>query len=210
MKKERFDLVFALGAGCSCSMMLREKGLQLASFPLDWVGTLDLGASADIRSKADIVAGGFRDWFRLANLERAPQFRVAGEMRSFNNKSGVGPRLVITVFARELWFDDGEDENVVELRGALCKPPNLRVTPLGREICDLMLAVRRRYGRSDYLPCIAWGNCARAAARWDVGAAVWLTGRIQSRAYLKTENGETVEKTAYEVSVIHITPEEDT
>ena len=135
---------------------------------------------------------------------------VAGEMRSFNNKSGVGPRLVITVFARELWFDDGEDENVVELRGALCKPPNLRVTPLGREICDLMLAVRRRYGRSDYLPCIAWGNCARAAARWDVGAAVWLTGRIQSRAYLKTENGETIEKTAYEVSVIHIAPEEDT
>lgn len=135
---------------------------------------------------------------------------VAGELRSFNNKSGVGPRLVITVFARELWFDDGEDENVIELRGALCKPPNLRVTPLGREICDLMLAVRRRYGRSDYLPCIAWGNCARAAARWDVGAAVWLTGRIQSRAYLKTENGETVEKTAYEVSVIHIAPEEDT
>ncbi len=135
---------------------------------------------------------------------------VAGEMRSFNNKSGVGPRLVITVFARELWFDDGEDENVVELRGVLCKPPNLRMTPLGREICDLMLAVRRRYGRSDYLPCIAWGNCARAAARWDVGAAVRLTGRIQSRAYLKTENGETVEKTAYEVSVIHIAPEEDT
>ncbi len=135
---------------------------------------------------------------------------VSGELRSFNNKSGVGPRLVITVFARELWFDDGEDENVIELRGALCKPPNLRVTPLGREICDLMLAVRRRYGRSDYLPCIAWGNCARAAARWDVGAAVWLTGRIQSRAYLKTENGETIEKTAYEVSVIHIAPEEDT
>ena len=134
---------------------------------------------------------------------------VAGELRSFNNKSGVGPRLVITVFARELWFDNGEDENVIELRGVLCKQPNLRVTPMGREICDLMLAVRRRYGRSDYLPCIAWGNCARAAGRWDVGTAVRLTGRIQSRAYLKTENGETVEKTAYEVSVIHIAPEED-
>ena len=133
---------------------------------------------------------------------------VDGELRSFNNKSGVGPRLVITVFARELWLDDGEDENVIELRGALCKQPNLRMTPLGREICDLMLAVRRRYGRSDYLPCIAWGNCARAAACWEVGTAVWLTGRIQSRAYLKTENGETVEKTAYEVSVIHIAPEE--
>ena len=134
---------------------------------------------------------------------------VAGELRSFNNKSGVGPRLVITVFARELWFDDGEDENVIELRGVLCKQPNLRVTPMGREICDLMLAVRRRYGRSDYLPCIAWGNCARAAGRWNVGTAVRLTGRIQSRAYLKTENGETVEKTAYEVSVIHIAPEDE-
>ena len=89
---------------------------------------------------------------------------VAGELRSFNNKSGVGPRLVITVFARELWFDDGEDENVVELCGVLCKAPNLRVSPMGREICDLMLAVRRRYGRSDYLPCIAWGSSARAAA----------------------------------------------
>ena len=134
---------------------------------------------------------------------------VVGQVRSFNNKSGVGARLVITVFARELWFDDGEDENVIELRGALCRQPNLRVTPLGREICDLMLAVRRRYGRSDYLPCIAWGNCARAAALWGVGTAVWLTGRIQSRAYLKSENGETVEKTAYEVSVIHIAPEEE-
>ena len=134
---------------------------------------------------------------------------VLGEVRSFNNKSGVGPRLVITVFARELWFDDGEDENTIELTGVLCKQPKLRVTPMGREICDLMLAVRRRYGRSDYLPCIAWGACARAAEHWDVGCAVSLTGRIQSRAYLKTENGEAVEKTAYEVSVIRIAPEEE-
>lgn len=134
---------------------------------------------------------------------------VLGELRSFNNKSGVGPRLVITVFARELWFDDGEDENLIELTGVLCKPPNLRITPLGREICDLMLAVRRRYGRSDYLPCIAWGSCARAASVWEIGSAVRLTGRIQSRAYFKAENGETVEKTAYEVSVIRIAPADD-
>ena len=134
---------------------------------------------------------------------------VKGELRSFNNRSGVGPRLVITVFARELWFDDGEDENTVELSGVLCKPPTLRVTPMGREISDLMLAVRRRYGRSDYLPCIAWGSSARAAACWDVGCAVRLTGRIQSRQYLKAEDGETVEKTAYEVSIIHIEPEDE-
>ena len=146
----------------------------------------------------------------LENLEisASEKIDVLGEIRSFNNKSGVGPRLVITVFARALWFDDGEDENIIELSGVLCKPPNLRVTPMGREICDLMLAVRRRYGRSDYLPCIAWGSSARAAACWDVGSAVRLTGRIQSRAYLKVENGETVEKTAYEVSVIHIEPED--
>lgn len=133
---------------------------------------------------------------------------VCGEVRSFNNKSGVGARLVITVFARQLWLDDGEDENVIELSGVLCKAPNYRVTPMGREICDLMLAVRRRYGRSDYLPCIAWGLSAREAAAWSVGSAVHLTGRIQSRIYQKNIGGDSVEKTAYEVSVIRIAPEE--
>ena len=129
---------------------------------------------------------------------------VLGELRSFNNKSGAGPRLIITVFARELWFDDGEDENIVELTGVLCKAPNYRTTPMGREICDLMLAVNRRYGRSDYLPCIVWGNRARSAAAWLVGTPVKLSGRIQSRSYTKSIDGETVEKTAYEVSVIDI------
>ena len=131
---------------------------------------------------------------------------VCGELRSFNNKSGVGARLVISVFARELWLDDGEDENTVALRGVLCRRPNYRVTPMGREICDLMLAVRRRYGRSDYLPCIAWGAGAREAAEWSVGSGVSLSGRLQSRAYQKIIDGEPVEKTAYEVSVIRIAP----
>ena len=129
---------------------------------------------------------------------------VTGELRSFNNTSGVGPKLVITVFAKELWFDGGEDENTVELSGTLCKEPNHRVTPMGREICDLMLAVNRRYGRSDYLPCIVWGLSAREAAGWNVGDTVALNGRIQSRSYTKTIDGETVEKVAYEVSVIRI------
>ena len=133
---------------------------------------------------------------------------VRGELRSFNNRSGVGAKLVITVFARELWLDDGEDENIVELSGVLCKAPNYRVTPMGREICDLMLAVRRRYGRSDYLPCIAWGAGARRASGWDIGQGVSLTGRIQSRVYQKILEGETVEKTAFEVSVVTIAPSE--
>ena len=134
----------------------------------------------------------------------AEKLRVNGELRTFNNRSGTGPRLIISVFAQELCFEDGEDENRVALTGTLCKPPTHRVTPMGREICDLMLAVNRRYGRSDYLPCIAWGLSAREAARWEVGDRVRLSGRIQSRAYTKTIDGETVEKTAYEVSVIEI------
>ena len=139
----------------------------------------------------------------------AEALRVVGELRSFNNKSGVGPRLVITVFARELYLENGADENRVELSGVLCRPPVYRVTPLGREICDFMLAVRRRYCRSDYLPCIAWGASARAAAQWPVGAAVRLEGRIQSRVYQKTENGVALEKVAYEVSIIRILPISD-
>ncbi len=129
---------------------------------------------------------------------------VQGELRSFNNKSGEGPKLVISVFAKEMWFDYGEDENTVELSGTLCKEPKKRTTPMGREICDLMLAVNRRYGRSDYLPCIAWGIRAREAEYWDVGTKVTITGRVQSRNYTKVIDGESFEKTAYEVSVIDI------
>ena len=134
----------------------------------------------------------------------AQKLCVRGELRSFNNKSGVGPRLVITVFARELWLAPGEDENLIELTGTLCKTPTHRITPMGREICDLMLAVNRRYGRSDYLPCIVWGLSARQAACWDVGDTVMLSGRIQSRKYTKQLDGQSVEKVAYEVSVVHI------
>ena len=138
----------------------------------------------------------------------ADKLCVRGELRSFNNKSGEGAKLVITVFARELSFERGEDENLIELRGVLCKSPNYRVTPMGREICDLMLAVKRRYGRSDYLPCIAWGGNASAASAWSVGRAVRLSGRIQSRVYQKLLDGELVEKTAYEVSATYVSPEE--
>lgn len=142
----------------------------------------------------------------LDRLEVVPEAKlcVEGELRSFNNKSGVGPKLIITVFAKELWFDSDEDDNVIELTGTICKKPTLRVTPMGREICDLMLAVNRRYGRSDYLPCIAWGARARESSLWDVGTVVTLSGRIQSRVYTKNIDGEAVEKTAYEVSVITI------
>lgn len=134
------------------------------------------------------------------------KIRVLGELRSFNNKHGQGAKLVITVFARELQFCEDQDENFVELTGAICKQPNLRTTPMGRDICDLMLAVNRRYGRSDYLPCITWGLKARAAATWQVGDIIRLTGRIQSRSYIKLIDNEPIEKTAFEVSVVDANP----
>ena len=125
---------------------------------------------------------------------------VTGELRSFNNHRGNGPKLVLTVFVRELEGWDGEDQNLVRLQGALCRPPKLRCTPLGREIADLMLAVNRRCGRSDYLPCICWGTLARRAERWDTGQRLQLEGRLQSREYTKiTEAGSEI-RTAFEVS----------
>ena len=137
-------------------------------------------------------------------LNEAEKLCVKGELRSFNNKSGEGAKLVITVFAKELNLCDDDDLNEVHLVGTLCKKPNLRMTPMGRDICDLMLAVNRRYGRSDYLPCITWGLKAREAAEWDTGTMVTLDGRIQSRSYIKIVGGDPVEKTAFEVSVTDI------
>lgn len=139
-----------------------------------------------------------------AEVGAAEKLLVTGELRSYNNRSGEGPRLVITVFARELCFADGPDENHVWLTGTLCKAPNLRTTPMGRDICDLMLAVNRHYGRSDYLPCITWGTRAMEASDWRVGDRVCLTGRLQSRRYIKILDGAQVEKTAFEVSVTDI------
>lgn len=132
------------------------------------------------------------------------KIRVIGEVRSFNNKSGGGARLVITVFAKKIELVCAEDENIIRLAGTLCKPPNKRTTPMGRDICDLMLAVNRRYGRSDYLPCIAWGTKAIKAAEWSVGTHVLLEGRIQSRSYIKLIDDVPIEKTAFEISVIEI------
>ena len=131
--------------------------------------------------------------------------RVRGQLRSFNNRSGVGSRLVLTVYAQE--FQPGMDEacNQITLAGALCKPPVFRRTPLGRSICDLMLAVPRRYGRADYLPVIAWGQLAVKASRLQVGDPLALEGRIQSRTYYKNlDSGETEERVAYEVSVMRL------
>ena len=143
---------------------------------------------------------------QLKLLEAAPDEKLCltGQLRTYNNRRGFGAKLVITVLAKELYFCGADDENSVILRGTLCKEPNLRTTPMGRDICDLMLAVNRSYGRSDYLPCICWGVKAREAARWSVGTPVKLEGRIQSRRYIKLVDGQPTEKTAFEISAVDV------
>lgn len=135
-------------------------------------------------------------------LERGEEITVHGEVRTFNNRSGVGSRLIISVFAKELLLEQGEDENRLLLSGTLCKPPSLRSTPLGRTICDMILAVNRRYGRADYLPLIAWGTVARQTSILAVGARLTVEGRIQSRTYTKNLETGPQERVAYEVSVM--------
>ncbi len=132
------------------------------------------------------------------------KLRVTGQLRTFNNRRGEGAKLVITVLAMELELCEDEDENLVRLSGTLCKAPTLRTTPMGRDICDLMLAVNRHYGRSDYLPCICWGAKARTASEWAVGTELSLEGRVQSRRYIKLTESGAQEKTAFEVSVMEI------
>ncbi len=154
----------------------------------------------------DVVNVLARERLLQADLQAAERLDVIGEIRTFNNASGVGAKLVISLFARRLTLSDEDtDENLVLVTGTICKPPVLRRTPLGREICDLMLAVNRHYGRSDYLPCLVWGERAHAAAEWSVGTEVSLAGRFQSRTYHKVlPDGTVEERTAYEISVAEI------
>lgn len=154
----------------------------------------------------DVVNVLARERLLQADLQAAERLDVTGEIRTFNNSSGVGAKLVISLFARRLTLSDEDtDENLVLVTGTICKPPVLRRTPLGREICDLMLAVNRHYGRSDYLPCLVWGERAHAAAEWSVGTEVSLAGRFQSRTYHKVlPDGTVEERTAYEISVAEI------
>lgn len=131
--------------------------------------------------------------------------RVRGQLRSFNNRSGVGNKLVLTVYALDIQPGQDDPRNQIILSGTLCKPPIFRRTPLGRSICDLMLAVPRRYGRADYLPVIAWGQLAVRTSQLQVGDSLSLEGRIQSRTYHKvTDDGSTQERVAYEVSMMHL------
>lgn len=137
------------------------------------------------------------------DLSGGQMLTVNGQVRSHNVRTDGSRRLLIFVFATGIFAEDGEANNQVILEGALCREPVYRRTPLGREICDIMLAVTRAFHRADYLPCILWGSTAHQLSKCHTSQRIRLTGRLQSRNYTKqTENGPE-ERTAYEISALH-------
>ena len=134
--------------------------------------------------------------------DREQLLMLTGQVRSYSKVVEGAGRLMVTLFTQSIApTTDNDTLNRVCLTGALCKPPIYRSTPFGREICDMMLAVNRAFGKSDYIPCIAWGRNAQYASRFCVGDHLRLTGRLQSREYQKLqENGEYLARNAYEVS----------
>ena len=149
-------------------------------------------------------------------IKTGDTFEIHGQFRSYNNYSGVGNKLMLVLFAKEILLreDDIEPDekpNSLFLSGYICKEPVYRTTPFGREITDILVAVNRSYGKSDYIPCIAWGRNAIYTSKLSVGDHVEIWGRMQSREYHKRlETEEIVTKKAYEISVSRINVIEET
>lgn len=132
---------------------------------------------------------------------------VKGQIRTYNEIIDAKNKLNVVVFAKEIYLSEnfGYNENYIYLEGFLCKEPLKRTSPLGREICDMMLAVNRMYNKSDYIPCIAWGRNAGYAEKLGVGTKLALEGRIQSREYKKKlEDGTAELRKAFEVSIVKL------
>lgn len=153
----------------------------------------------------------------IKDLQIGKKISVKGQVRTFNKHISDDKRkLLIMVFARDVREVEEESEsapefnNNVKLSGYICKPPVYRVTPKGREIADVLIAVNRMYGKADYIPCITWGRNARYAGNIDVGTRIDVEGRLQSREYTKKLDDGTEEiRTAYEISVSRIEESEE-
>ena len=141
----------------------------------------------------------------LESLKIGTIVKLNGQFRSYNNPEAGKSRLVLMVFAREVILTEAseeENQNEIYLEGFVCKKPNYRQTPFGREISDLLVAVNRAYNKSDYIPCIAWGRNAKYCESFEVGDKIKVYGRVQSREYeKKNEDGTVNKRVAYEISV---------
>lgn len=152
------------------------------------IDTLPVIAEASILNEMDLSGGSM--------------IRVEGQVRSHNIRADGKRHLMVFVFASSVTAEEGECQNDVLLDALLCREPNYRRTPLGREICDVMLAVPRAFHRADYLPCILWGRVAAIASQCCVGDRLVIHGRLQSRIYTKLTEEGAEERTAYEISAL--------
>lgn len=154
---------------------------------------------------------------RLINISEeegwiGQKINISGQFRSFNKHEEGRNKLMLYVFAHEfIPVDEIENKNQIFLDGYICKQPIYRKTPLAREIADILLAVNRPYGKSDYIPCIAWGRNAVYANGLEIGTRLRIDGRIQSREYQKQiSETESETRVAYEVSISKIETVEET
>ena len=136
------------------------------------------------------------------DLSGGEMLTVTGSVRSHNIRTDGVRHLLIFVYATSIICEEGEPINEVHVEGAICRDPNYRRTPLGREICDVMLAVPRAFHRADYLPCILWGRLAQAASQLHTRNVLKIQGRLQSRNYTKVTDHGPQERTAYEISAL--------
>lgn len=162
--------------------------------------------SAERLSKTEdtIIVTASQSLIENIDIKKGKALCIMGQFRSYNNYSGVGNKLMLTLFAREIYEEEDcfEPENEVYLNGYICKEPVYRVTPFGREIADVLIAVNRAYNKSDYIPAIAWGRNARMIKNACVGSNIIVKGRMQSREYQKKlSETESETKTAYEISI---------
>ena len=135
-------------------------------------------------------------------LDGGEMITVIGQIRSHNTRTDGARHLLIFVYAQQILCEDGPPVNEVTVDGTLCREPTYRRTPLGREICDLMLAVPRVYRKADYLPCILWGRVAQEFSQCHTRDEVRITGRLQSRTYTKQTDTGPQTRITYEISAL--------
>ncbi len=168
--------------------------------------TFEVGITRNSGYEDQIIVMASERILSTMTVEPGMWLDIQGQIRTYNEDVEGHNRLNIVVFARDLMeTEEQEPINQIYLEGYICKAPLSRTSPLGRKICDIMLAVNRLYNKSDYIPCIAWGRNAVYSGTLEVGAKIALNGRIQSRQYKKKcEDGDVMVKTAYEVSILQM------
>lgn len=204
MINEHINNVSVIGEVCSdVSISHYTHGKDVYGFKIK-INRLNKGVS-------DIINVKFEKSEKIDEISIGDTVEISGEFHSYNNKydevrNGKKATILMFIYAKQIEkIDKGsEHKNSIHIIGNICKKPNLRHTYSNIAICDSIVAVNRKYGKSDYIPCISWGKNAEFNSDIKVGSKIDIEGRIQSREYIKIENNKETQKIAYEVSIYSI------